>query len=535
MQFLRPKECFYQIILSFILLYSISSASSYAEERPDFYLGSCEDLKAPEGTHFDDIPSWELREGLPQFCRVRGQIEGRTRFEMRLPKDWNGRFVMAGCGGFCGVLNPDKSGHSNSINEALKKGYAAISHDGGHTAQSWQTDWAYNDPEALEIWAHKILPLVTGVGSYLVESLYGKPARYKYFSGCSNGGRLGMMAAQKYPDLFDGIAAGGSIFSMSQIAGLWGNWMIGRTVGDSRKAFDRRKNPLIKSAVMQHCDALDGRTDGVISDPRQCQFSFSKLQCDDLSSDQNRCLTTDEVAMLDELYGGVKNSKGAIVSPGLSFGSEHYTDIWLFGSQDKPAWGFAASTGYRNLLTNEVYGRDEPVSRSTDGMLDLIERSSLPALTDAVQADLSRGIKSDTKLFIYQGWSDPLIIPTPIVNYYERAIIENGGLKRLKDHARLFMVPGLGHCWERPADSPAEFDPLEIVAQWVESGDAPESVNATQLDSRQEVLRTRPICSYPKVAVLLNEKDPDEASSWQCTEQTNISQQNLSTNTGKGE
>ena len=186
---------------------------------------ACSSLPAPEGVVFSVAPAWVESGELPTYCRVSGSIDGRVNFEMRLPETWSGRFLMAGCGGFCGELLPDKPGHSNAINEALKRGYAGISHDSGHQAKSWETHWA-TDPEALALWAHKILPVVAGVGTQLATSLYGQSPRYKYFSGCSNGGRLGLQAAQRYPELFDGIAAGAGIFELSGIAGLWGNWLI---------------------------------------------------------------------------------------------------------------------------------------------------------------------------------------------------------------------------------------------------------------------------------------------------------------------
>jgi feruloyl esterase len=500
----------------FILALSVSAHATTNTSASLFDKSRCAQIIAPKNVIFNKTPNWVTKKGLPEFCQVQGQIDRRSQFEMRLPIDWNGRFVMAGCGGFCGSLLADKPGYSNSINEALKKGYAAISHDGGHNAKSWETHWAYKDQEALEIFAHKILPIVTQAGTEITESLYGKPPHHKYFSGCSNGGRLGMMAAQRYPDLFDGIAAGGSIYSLSEIAGLWGNWMIKQTSANGEIIFDRTKTPLIKTAITQQCDHLDGLTDGIITDPRQCHLDFSQLQCNN-QQESAICLTTKEADMLNKLYGGVKDGKGNTVAPSLSYGSEHYALNWIFGTQENPAWGVKASEGYRQMLSNDLFGKDDSKPQETDTMLEWISKSSVPQVVDAIDTDLSGLKQHNTKLLIYHGWSDPLIIPQPMVNYYEDAAIAAKGLDTLKENARLFMIPGWGHCWEKTAEAPDQFDPLDIVAQWVESGIAPTQFVATQVDENAEVIRSRPICAYPNTSTLIKGKDPSKAESFQCS------------------
>jgi feruloyl esterase len=156
------------------------------------------------------------------------------------------------------------------------------------------------------------------------------------------------------------------------------------------------------------------------------------------------------------------------------FGSENHTDFWLFGTQEEPAWGVLASLGYRDLLTQDLLGKPVEQHVSTEQMLKWNNASTLPARLNAMDIDLSALQKNDTKLFIYNGWSDPLVLPQPMVEYYLNAAKQIGGMGVLKENARLFMVPGKGHYWEKPADAPIEFDPLSVVVNWVETGEAPD-------------------------------------------------------------
>ena len=218
---------------------------------------------------------------LPPFCQVEGTIADRIGFVVRLPAtDWNGKLVVAGCGGFCGSLLPDKPGFSNSINEALKLGYAAITTDGGHRAESWDTDWAIADALALDLFAGAWMPLAVSTANDLVRGFYQDMPGRVYFSGCSNGGRLALMAAQRHPDLFDGIAGGGGIFDLTGNAGVHGLWLLQSTRdGNGDAVIDAGKVPILQQAVMQQCDGHDGVSDGVVSRPDLCKPNLEGLQC----------------------------------------------------------------------------------------------------------------------------------------------------------------------------------------------------------------------------------------------------------------
>jgi len=89
-------------------------------------------------------------------------------------------------------------------------------------------------------------------------------------------------------------------------------------------------------------------------------------------------------------------------------------------------------------------------------------------------------------------------------------------MDRLRQDARLFMVPGWGHCWEKPANAPDDFDPLMAVERWVEEGRAPDIMVARRASQDGKGQHSRPICSYPSAARLVAGKDPGDYQSYEC-------------------
>src|SRR5436309_1514544 len=64
----------------------------------------------------------------PAHCRVGGQILPQVGFELRLPPDWNGSFVMYGNGGFAGEPL-DGAARIGQFARALRRGYAVAATD----------------------------------------------------------------------------------------------------------------------------------------------------------------------------------------------------------------------------------------------------------------------------------------------------------------------------------------------------------------------------------------------------------------------
>lgn len=398
-------------------------------------------------------------------------------------------------------------GYSNSMNEALKSGYAVIQTDSGHKAQSWETDWAIGNEPALDLFAGQWMPLAVATGRGVIANFYSDEPSRTYFSGCSNGGRLGMYAAQRYPELFDGIAAGGAIFDLTGNSGVHGLWLLQSTRDEAGKAvIDRAKLPMLSAHVLQQCDALDGVEDGTVSRPSLCDPDLSTLQCKgDAAQD---CLTGPEVAAIQRIYQGA-TVDGQQVFAGVPPGSEDRWAQWLVGTDEKMAWGEAASTGSLRL----VYGipAGEPFNPHDYVLAEELENIERYAdKLDAVNPDLSGLTRSGTKLFYYHGLADPLILEGRVREYHKDAVAIMGK-EQLDSVARFMMVPGHGHCWALPSSAADNFDPLAVVDRWVESGEAPDEVVAKSYTSGL----TRKLCPYPEFAKLVGD-DPDSAESYVC-------------------
>jgi hypothetical protein len=116
------------------------------------------------------------------------------------------------------------------------------------------------------------------------------------------------------------------------------------------------------------------------------------------------------------------------------------------------------------------------------------------------------------KLLFYHGLSDPWFSAVDTIEYYERLAAASGGMEATHEFARLFLVPGMGHCAGGDA-ALDRFDMLRAVVDWVENGVPPDSVTATG-DAFPD--RGRPLCAYPAHAHYSGSGDVENADSFEC-------------------
>ena len=491
MLLLRFENSFLYLIFIFFSCFGFSS--------------DCQKLKSIESSNLivTFSSSHSLNQDLPAFCQIKGLINPNIGFEARFPlKNWNGKFFQAGCGGFCGLIEPDRLTQSNAINHALKKGYATITTDGGHTGKHLgDADWAYNNKEAEEVYAHKILPLTYQAGHVLIQAYYNSKPNYSYFSGCSNGGRLAAKAAQEYPDLFDGIIAGCPVLNLTFNGGVFGSWLVQINTNKSglpilNEAFASKLSMLEQNSINQ-CDELDGKKDGVIQMPHNCEVTLEHIPiCD--NKNINDCLKNDERLALINLYQGPVNSANKELFFGINPGSERYLAHWYLGSFDTKRPGTLLADGF---LPNMGLPIDDDsfsaMSFNFDSGPALLQTQS--DLLDALNTDLSAFAKSNGKLLMWHGLADPLVLPEQSIKYYEE-VVERMGENNVQDFFKLFLIPGMGHCWEIPSVLPDQMSMLSILENWVEHDIKPNNIPIKKNNSSDTLIKEGLLRPYPKLA-----------------------------------
>jgi hypothetical protein len=455
------------------------------------YAGDCDPVI---NFNFDNILVNEIKfveenNGLPSFCKIKGVINPNIGFEARLPKEnWNGKFFQVGCGGFCGLIEPDKNTQSNGINHALKKGYAAITTNGGHVGMHLgDAQWAKNNEQAREVYAYSVVKFTFEAGHKLIKNFYNLKPKFSYFSGCSNGGRLAAKAAQIYPNLFDGIISGCPVLSLTKNGGIFGPWLLQANLDnqDNEVLTDNFNEKLIwlEDYVLKKCDALDGTEDHVIQNAEVCNITFDDVAiCNELNS--TSCLSTEEKNVLLKLYAGPSNSAGEKLFYGINPGSERYLGYWYLGNKNMRRPGTLLADGF---LPNFGFGfRDNFYAQDFNFDKDIKRLSLQSSLLDATNPNLKAFFESNGKLIMWAGLADPLVLPQQSVDYFNSVKHLYG--EQTNDFFKLFLVPGMGHCWEIESRIPDQMSMLSALENWVEKNISPEFVPINNISKDAKIV-----------------------------------------------
>lgn len=407
----------------------------------------CEALMGQDFSTLPDAATQILRaeevnqEG-SSYCKVTGYSAPQIQFEVRLPMtSWTGRYVQLGCGGFCGFEGIDQKvqyeGHLGPCIPENLTDFVVGGSNSGHVGGDAQ--WAQGSPQLRIDWAYRSEHTLNTVVTALINTFYGQEPTYRYFAGCSNGGRQGLMLAQRYPEDFDGILVGAAGKAYSGLVMQWAWTARVNTDESGNSILTPESLTVLHEAAIASCDGEDELENALIDNPRACTFEPSVTEF------LEHLATWDETLSLETLQ-------------------------------------FDKATFH--------------------------QLSELSSLHDVTDPDLSAFRDAGGKLILWHGWEDAAVPPQSSIGYYQ-AVQNTMGVEDTQAFARLYLVPGFGHCGGGSAR--AKVDVFGALVDWVERDAAPQELIATL---GEEATRSRPIYPYPTVARYDGSGNPDEASSF---------------------
>ncbi len=497
------------------------------------------------------IVSAEMLQQPASHCKIDGYVTtndptpNKVNFRLQLPDkaNWNKRYYFIGMGGSAGYVPTDSQIPRGN---PVVKGFAVAGTDTGHTAHL--LDWSFlSDPAKAEDHIHRGAHVTALATQAITKAYYGADKFYRYHTGCSGGGRMGMEVIQRHPEDFDGVLLG------------WpgGRWPEGRPSEPSMgAAFDIQiremtrepgswvspdKLKLADEKVTEACDMADGAKDEMIWDHRLCKFDFSTLKCK--AGDAPDCLTQPEITSINNLLRDtampISNMK-----------------VWTFLGAVPPPWSPEPSMenmpkSSAALVIQTTWARTYLNQPDRDIVKNPLTKEELQTMKDVAakigysvppNTDLTPFEKAGAKALFFVGVSDPCCSNLANENYFVDMAKTMGSADRVAKFAQLYEVPGWGHCGGGTGPDDGADQLLQTLIDWVEQGKTPGAVALHRGKDRAQLLfadinaqsvpgvvvppptgvsRDFLVCPYPQVSVFDKSKADVagavyEATNWSC-------------------
>ncbi|HEY6927652.1 MAG TPA: tannase/feruloyl esterase family alpha/beta hydrolase [Steroidobacteraceae bacterium] len=547
-------------------------------------------------------------DGLPGYCNVVGVIDKRVSaqdpdhftygiaFEVNLPDAWGGNFELMGGGGLDGSLaNP-----VGFFGTELAQGWAVATDDGGHEnpaggfppympppgidwsdadMQSGGTAHFGLDEQAREDYGFNAIERTALTSKALIRHYYGVHTERSYICGCSNGGRDAMLAAERFPTLFDGVVAANPGFDLPRaaIAEAWNE----QSLAPLASTVDANGQPYLpptltnadlevaSAAILSACDALDGLVDGIVDDFTGCDAqrvypALRRFTCSPNGEHGNvphggSCLTEEQVGALKRIFAGPHNSDGRPLYSGWYWDAGIWNppteapalgwQAWNVSFAGNPAFNTAFNLslgaaavpmvfstppvttpvngpgGQEAFIFSYNFDTDAPriFARTPDYPLSAMQFMA------ATSTDLAAFRRHGGKLIVYTSVNDGIFSGADLVHWYGELVEHD---RSAAQFARLFMVPNMAHCGGGPATNSFAGNMLTAITRWVEHDEAPQRIVAANTDTvapfpsgalfDPRVARnfptggTRPLCPYPAQSRYKGSGATNDAANFEC-------------------
>jgi hypothetical protein len=505
---------------------------------------------------------------LPEHCELTAVMHERVgsdgqhyaiRFHLRLPGQWNGRFLFEGGGGTEGELGLAIGFIGIGVPPAIAQGYAVVSQDAGHdnatnsvAERAGPVAFGF-DPRARADYGGASLKPVAQAAKAVIRNYYDHAPTRSYFVGCSKGGQEGMVFAQRYPEEFDGIVAGAPGFSLPRaaIAEAWDtqafNSLVapaGERTGASEKTADARslaasfsdaQLSVLREAILAACDADDGVRDGITAAFGTCSWPRVEKELKHKvcpATAGPACLSEAQILVLGRVYAGPRDSAGKSLYSDWPIdagsGSPGWR-IWKIGAANgsvpsiNVAMGAPALAAIFTTAPTAVHAdpqaaldyalafnfdRDAPKIYATEGPFHSSAWTDISARSPHLEAFREHG----GKMIVPHGASDPVFSLNDTLAWYREVDkLERG---KASGFVRVFPVPGMAHCAGGPATD--QFSAFDALVAWVEKGTPPDRILAKAGPASPWPGRSRPLCPYPKYARYSGTGSIEDAQNFSC-------------------
>ncbi|KAI8237192.1 putative feruloyl esterase [Colletotrichum sp. SAR 10_96] len=414
---------------------------------------------------------------------------------------WNGRLQAVGGGGWVAGRSAP---FYTAMSGAVWDGYATITTDAGLGNAEDASPWALLSPGNVNLYALQNLASVSLddgaiIGKLLIKSYYGHGPDYSYWNGCSQGGRQGLMLAQRYPTQYDGIAAGAPGIQWTDFfpSLLWPQQVM-NMLGEYPAPCELQA---ITAAAVSACDGLDGLEDGIISDADGCLGSFDpfKLVGRAINCSESATISSAAAAVVNATWQGLRNAQGEQTWFGLNPGTDITAGVAVTNCTGSSCVGVPLAIATQWLSLFVARGAELNLSNISHAEFDWLARQGRQRYNSMIgtdDPDLTVFRESGGKVVTFHGLIDELLPSKGTTKYYNKV---SALIPEVHDFYRHFEVPGMGHCAGGASGNPVGlFDQLRA---WVENGTAPDQtlVKVTDLKGTET---DRILCPYPKVAVL---------------------------------
>jgi len=389
--------------------------------------------------------------------------------------------------------------------------------DSGHQGRGelpyFDYSWAARNPTALLNHASEANHLVLGAMVGLVKAFYGNEPTRRYMYGASNGGRQGLIAAQRHPEDYDGILALAPAISQTAFAANL-TPVLKHIFSHPDNWLDQKKITLYAAAELAACDELDGLKDGVIGNYRGCRYDPAALACK--GPDDGTCLTQGQIESI-RMWRGEKRvnvpladglTGYAVYGPGAPATEWSYVFGGTFAGREAADFILAD-----NIIRTTITDNPNASLMTYDPERWARQFLANSELIDATNPDLAAFSRRGGKIIVLHGTADYCVSHERTGQYF-RSVESRMGKDPTRTFFRYFVAPALGHGLNGAgADS---FTLLPALEDWVEKGRSPDSLIASKRDSTGTVRFTRPLCDYGTFPKYLGEGDPNKASSFAC-------------------